>query len=182
MCRCLLLPSYSLLFWNFHSDKLANCVHYIYLIKLEVRHLLHCIRGLRDNKDSNCHGLRFPLITSLTIGYYPHDADTLHTIKRVLPDLKRIHVTLRINNWNQFNGLGSLSKAIKQHKIVLDQMLLNLKIYVHLDIKLNIDRCRIEGKRISPYIGEINRVSLRHIRLTGVCNDNNFTQHLCKSV
>ena len=59
-------------------------------------------------------------------------------------------------------------------------MLLNLKIYFHLDI--NIDRCSVEGKRISPYIGDINHVSLHHIRLTGVCNDNNFTQHLCKSV
>ena len=97
--------------------KLANSVHYIilYLTKQEQRDLLLCIRELRDNKDSNCQGLRFPSITSLIITYYPHDADSLHKMKTVLPDLKRIRVRLCIYNWNQFSGLKSLSKALKSY-------------------------------------------------------------------
>ncbi len=102
-------------------------------------------------------------------------------IKKVLPNLEHIDIRLLINHRNQFNSvMESLSETNKQHEIVL--VLLNLKIDIHLDI--SIDRCGIESTRMSPYIDEINHVSLRHITLTGVCHDYNFTQHryLCKSV
>ena len=35
---------------------------------------------------------------------------------------------------------------------------------------------------MSPYFDDLNHVSLHHIALMGVCNDNNFTQHCTKSV
>jgi hypothetical protein len=162
-----------------------NVVDYAYLTKQEQRNLLLCIQGrqLRDNKDSNCHGLRLPSVTSLTVPYYPHIAefelDTLYKMKRVLSNLKRTDIILLINDWNQFNDvMESLSKTRKQHEIVL--ALLNLKIDIHLFI--NIDRCGVEGTRMSPFIDEIKHVSLHHTMLTGVCHDNNFTQHLCMRV
>ncbi len=100
-------------------------------------------------------------------------------MKRVLPNLKCIDIILLINHWNQFNSvMESLSKILQHHEIIL--VLLNLKINVHLDI--DIDRRSGEGTRISPYIDEINHVSLLHITLTSMYHDENFTQHLCKSV
>ena len=150
--------------------------NYVYLTRQDQLHLFLCIQGLRDNKDNKCHGLKFPSVTSLTIAYYPHSADILYKMKRVLPNLECIDI---YNHWNQFNGvMESLSKTHKQLEIAL--VLLNLKIEIHLDI--SIDRCSVEGTRISLYIEEINYISLHHITLTGVCHDNNFTQHLCKSV
>ena len=154
--------------------------HNVYLTRQEQAYLWLCIQGLRDNKDSDCHGLRLPSVTSLTIAYYPHKADTFHKMKSVLPNLEYIDIRLLINNWNQFSSvMESLSKTLKLIEIEL-VLQLNLKINIHLDI--DIDRCSIEGTRISPYIDELNHVSLHHITLTGACHDNNFTQYLCKSV
>ena len=154
-----------------------NFVDYVYLTRQDQLHLFLCIQGLRDNEDSNCHGLKFPSITSLTVTYYPHNADILYKMKRVLPSLKRIDIRLFYNHWSQFNDvMESLSKTHKQLEIAL--VLLNLKIEIQLGI--SIDRCSVEGTRISLYIEEINYTALHHnITLIGVCHDNNFTQHLC---
>ena len=157
-----------------------NFVDYVYLTKQDQLQLLLCIQGLRDNKDSNCHGLKFPSVTSLTVAYYPHIGDTLYKMKRVLPNLERIDTLLLINHWNQFNGvMESLPKTLQQLEIAL--VLLNLKLDIRLDI--NIGRCSVEGTEVSTYIDdhELNHVSLHHITLTGVCHDN-FTQHLCKNL
>ena len=157
-----------------------NFVDYVYLTRQDQLHLLLCIQGLRDNED-NCHGLKFPSITSLTITYYPHNADILYKMKSALPNLERIDIRLFYNHWNQSNGtaMESLSKTLQQLEI--DLVLLNLTIEIHLDI--SIDRCSVEDTRISFYIDENNyNISLHHIMLTGVCHDKNFTQYLCKSV
>ena len=63
---------------------IINFVDYVYLTRQDQLNLVLCIQGLRDNKDSKCHGLKFPSVTSLTVTYYPHNADILHKMKRVL--------------------------------------------------------------------------------------------------
>ena len=156
-----------------------NFVNYVYLTKQDQLHLFLCIQGLRD-KDSNCHGLMFPSVTSLTVvSYYPHNADTLYKIKKVLPNLKHIDIIIPlISHWEYVIILmESLPKVLKQLEIV--SVLLNLKVNIHLDIE--IGRCNVEGTRMSPYI---NDVALYHITLTGVCHNNNTlnTQYICKNL
>jgi hypothetical protein len=130
-----------------------NFINYAYLTNQDQLHLLLCIQGLsRDNKDSDCHGLRFPSVTSLTVAYYPHIADTLYKIKRVLPNLERVDIGLLINHWNQFNSvMESLSFILPP---------LNLKVAVYLGI--NIDRCSVKDTRISLYTLMRSTMTLYH--------------------
>jgi adenylate kinase family enzyme len=163
-------------------DNSANIIvdFYVNLTRQDQVHLLLCMRGLGLNSDSNCHGLRLPSVTSLTIFYHPWAiADTLYKMKKVLPNLEHIDIKLLIFNFLEFNReLESLQTTRKQHEIV--SVLWNLKIDIHLDV--NFDRCRtVEGTKIFP-IDEINHVSLRRITLTGVCHDSFAHGHLCKSV
>ena len=160
------------------SSIMVTSVDNTYMTKQDQLNLLFCIQGLREN--SNCHGLRLRSVTSLTVTYYPYlHADTLYKMKRALPNLEYIKIRLLSNDWNQFNDVIE-SKALNFKQLEIVSALLNLRINIHLNI--DIDRCSVDSTRMLLDFDQISHISLQHIIVTGVCQDNNVAKHLCKNV